>query len=217
MNGRFVNPAEMYKESLKQIAALTEELTRERERSKAVIQDLEAALARREKDLDEERHLRKQVEKNAEEVEKNADERIKSARQDLETELAKLRDSLAKRGLEQAEDLARDEERLSESDTQGHYSNLRTDGPGLSPNNPIAIVQKSPIVPIADAKYQVKTPSIPDGKYLIQNRAKDFYWNSAGNKPVSTVYFHPTTIENAKTYNNMQVNNRSPIIQVFWY
>ena len=85
MNGCLVNPTEMYKE----IAALTEELVRVKERSKAARQDFETVLARWElkqaelkKDLDEERYLRKQVEKNAE-------ERIKSARQDFETELAR--------------------------------------------------------------------------------------------------------------------------------
>ena len=100
---------------------------------------------------------------------------------------------------------------------EGHILNLRTDGPGLSPNNPMAIVQKSPIVPIADAKYQVKNPSIPDGKYLIHNRAEDSYWNTGGNNPITTVYFYSTTIENAKKYNHLQVNNHSPIIQLFGY
>ena len=106
MNGCLVNPAEMYK---KEIAVLTEELAR----VKVARQELETELARREleqaelkKGLDEERDLRKRVEKNA-------DERINAARQDYETELAKLRDSLAKRELEQAE-LKKDleEERL---------------------------------------------------------------------------------------------------------
>ena len=93
---------------------------------------------------------------------------------------------------------------------EGHILILRTDGPGLSPNNPMAIVQKSP-----DGRYQVKTPSIPDGKYAIKNRATGSYWNSAGNIPVTTVYFHSTTINIVKIYNHLQVNNHSPIIQVF--
>ena len=137
-------------------------LTEELARVKAAKQDLETELARREleqselkRDLDEERHLRKQVEKNAEQVEKNADERIKSVRQDLETELARLRDSLAKRELEQA----------------GHISILCSDGPGLSTNESesVAIVQR---------------PLIPNGKYAIKNRAKPaanlncVFWNS---------------------------------------
>ena len=100
VNGCLLNPAEMYKKGM---AALTEELARVKERSKAAIQDLETVLARREleqaelkKELDEKRDFCTQVEKNA-------DERIKSARQDLETEIAKLRDSLAKREQEKAE------------------------------------------------------------------------------------------------------------------
>ena len=55
VNGCLVNSAEMYKE----MAALTEELAREKERSKVAIQDLETELSRREleqaelkKDLD---------------------------------------------------------------------------------------------------------------------------------------------------------------------
>src|SRR5882762_10986390 len=43
---------------------------------------------------------------------------------------------------------------------KGHISILRTDGPGLSPNEPMAIVQvESPSI----------APSIPDGKYIIKN------------------------------------------------
>ena len=128
VNGCLVNLAEMYK---KEIAALTEELASVKERSKAARQDLETELARRDleqaelrKNLNEERDLRKRLEKNADEleqaelkkdldeekdlrkqVEKNADERSKleAASQYLETELANFRDSLAKRELEQAE------------------------------------------------------------------------------------------------------------------
>ena len=196
MNGCLVNPAEMYK---KEIAALTEELARERERSKAARQDFETEqaelkteqaklkteLARRElvqaelkKDLDEERHLRKEVERNAQ-----------SVRQDLETELAKLRDTLAKRELEQA----------------GHISILRSDGPGLSPNEPLAIVQR---------------PLIPDGKYAIKNRAKPvaamdrgIFWNSCGVR-LGMVYLWSGETDTAKRDKNLQVNNHSPIIQV---
>ena len=201
VNGCLVNPAEMYK---KEIAALKEEFARERERSNAARQDLETELAELKKDLDEERRLRKQVERNAEQVEKNADERIKSVRQDLETELAKLRDSLAKRELELAE-LKKDpdKERLvSESDIpmkEGHISILRSDGPGPSPNEPMAIVQRA---------------LIPDGKYAIKNRAKDFFWNSARHNPIKTVRFHKSNLNIAKTVEYLQVNNHSPIIQV---
>jgi len=72
---------------------------------------------------------------------------------------------------------------------EGHISLLRTDGPGLSPNEPMAIV--------------VKNPSIPDGKYLIKNRAADLFWNAYQN-PIKTVCFYRTTIEEAMKYKNTQ-------------
>ena len=50
------------------------------------------------------------------------------------------------------------------------------DGPGLSPNEPIAIVQ-------------VESP-IPDGRYAIRNRARDICWNSAGRDPLNEVLFY---------------------------
>ena len=86
---------------------------------------------------------------------------------------------------------------------EGHISFLRTDGPGLSPNEPIAIVQ-------------LKTPSIPDGRYLIKNRAASIYWH-AGSNTITTVYFYLTTEEWAKisTYGILQVNEHSPIILLF--
>ena len=87
----------------------------------------------------------------------------------------------------------------------GHISILRTDGPGLSPNDPMAIVQVESSLPVI---------SIQDGKYLIKNRAADKYWN-AGNSPITTVYFCPTTMETAKVSIFLQVNKYSPIIQVF--
>jgi len=65
-----------------------------------------------------------------------------------------------------------------------HISLLRTDGPGLSPNLPMAIVQ-------------VKPPPVPDGRYVIKNRAEDIFW-SAGYNPITTVYFYLTTLEQAK-------------------
>ena len=79
-------------------------------------------------------------------------------------------------------------------------SYLRTDGPvgpGLSPNKPMAIVQK-PLL-------------IPDGTYVIKNRAADIFW--AVNK--TTVYFCPATMEKAKAAKSAKVNKHSPIIRVF--
>ena len=92
VNACLVNPAEMYK---KEIAALTEELARERERGKAARQDLEKReLEKVElmKDLDKERSLRKQVEKNADESGKAA----RQESQDFETELAALTEELVR-------------------------------------------------------------------------------------------------------------------------
>ena len=74
-----------------------------------------------------------------------------------------------------------------------HISILPTDGLGQSPNEPMAIVQ-------------VKNPSIPDGKYVVKNRANDIYWAAGGN-PFATIYFFLGTTENAKSYNFLQVNN----------
>ena len=88
---------------------------------------------------------------------------------------------------------------------EGHISTLRTDGPGLSPNEPIAIVQIN--------------PSIPDGKYVIKNRAAHIYWNGCnfrpGSSPYTTVLFYSAAMYIAKENNEYQVNNYSPIIQVF--
>ena len=97
---------------------------------------------------------------------------------------------------------------------EGHISILPNDGPGLSPNEPMAIVEVQ--------AFQVKNPSIPDGKYIIKNRAApDIYWcagNAAvsyGKNPIKTVYFYGSTMQLANGYNFYQVNNHSPIIQVF--
>jgi hypothetical protein len=95
---------------------------------------------------------------------------------------------------------------------EGYISFLRTDGPGLSPNEPMAIVQ-------ADVQaFQVESPSIPDGKYLIKNRAAYFFWSaekSNFNSPITTVNFHSTFMVLAKDSSRTQVNKHSPIIQVF--
>ena len=85
---------------------------------------------------------------------------------------------------------------------EGHISILRTDGPGLSPNEPMAIV------------VQVERP-IPDGKYLIKNRAADIFWNAWTN-PIRTVYFWSGTMEIATHHDNcdFHVSEHSPIIDV---
>ena len=55
---------------------------------------------------------------------------------------------------------------------EGPISIHGTDGPGLSPDKPMAIVQ-----------------AIPDGKYVIKNRTADIFWN-AGSRPIEVVLFY---------------------------
>ena len=78
---------------------------------------------------------------------------------------------------------------------EGYISIRRS--PGLSPNEPMAIVH-------------VKNPSIPDGKYVIKNRVKGIYWIagafSVGHNPIRTVYFYLTNLDYAKKKNFSQVN-----------
>ena len=82
---------------------------------------------------------------------------------------------------------------------EGHISILRADGPGLSPNEPMAIVQ-------------VKPPSITDGRYVIKNRTADSYWHSWNSGPIRTVYLYNTRTEDAKKHTHLQVNEHSPNI-----
>ena len=84
--------------------------------------------------------------------------------------------------------------------TKGHISFLHNDGPGLSPNEPMAIVQ-------------VKTPSIPDGKYFIKN-PRNIYWGIVNG---AFCFYNVTHAEIAEfsTYKFMQVNEHSPIILLF--
>ena len=90
---------------------------------------------------------------------------------------------------------------------EGSVSILGTDVPGLSPHDPVAVVQK-PIV-------QVESPLIPDGRYIIKNRAADIFWN-AQSIPIKTVHFWPDTIMEAKNDKYAgQVNEHSSIIEVF--
>ena len=95
--------------------------------------------------------------------------------------------------------------------TEGYISILRTDGPGLSPNDPMAIVQADVQV---ETPLPVKVTSIPDGRYLIKNRGANVYWN-AGHNPIKTVYFYSKTMEHAKKHSWLQVNEHSPFILLF--
>ena len=99
--------------------------------------------------------------------------------------------------------------------TEGHISILRTDGPGLSPDEPMAIVQ---------AEVQVESPlavlvevtSIPDGRYVIKSRAADLYWSAYKLKFMESVLFWETSkMEKAKSDLDTQVNEHSTIILIF--
>ena len=74
--------------------------------------------------------------------------------------------------------------------TEDHISFLCTDCPGLSPMNPMAIVQNL---------------SIPDGRYVVKNRKADIFWN-AGRNPIKNVDIYHGSMERAKESNFMQVN-----------
>ena len=78
---------------------------------------------------------------------------------------------------------------------EGHISILGTDGPGLSPDEPMAIVQTSTV--------QMESSSIPDGRYAIKNRSADFIWNSGGQNPISVVHFFEFSAVQATNLSNI--------------
>ena len=78
-----------------------------------------------------------------------------------------------------------------------HISFLRTNYPGMSPKEPMAIVLTS-------------LSPIPDGRYVIKNRTVDFFWNAAWDLYMRSVYFGFATIETAMSDDGMntQVNRQ---------
>ena len=77
--------------------------------------------------------------------------------------------------------------------TEGNILILRTDGPGLSPNEPMAIVQ---------ADVQVESPlpvevTSSEGRYLIKIQAANIYWE-VWKDHTTMVYYWSTTMERAK-------------------
>ena len=80
---------------------------------------------------------------------------------------------------------------------EGHISILPTDGPGLSPNEPMVIVLR---------------PPIPDGRYIIKNRASSIYWLAEDKCLRNKVYFDFDTIEDAKARKSKQVKS---ILQLY--
>ena len=98
---------------------------------------------------------------------------------------------------------------------EGHISIFGTDGPGVSPNEPMAIVQ-IPIVerPVIEMPF-IETPIvgaqapaiIPDGKYSIKNSEGDIFWTARGG-----IRFWLMSI--AANYDDEKVNEHSPTFQV---
>ena len=86
---------------------------------------------------------------------------------------------------------------------ESYISILRSDCPGLSPKKPMAIVQMA---------IGQEDPSIPNGRYSIKNGAANLFWEAAYQSGFKTVYFGSNT---NSSYENAQVNEHSPIIQVF--
>ena len=95
---------------------------------------------------------------------------------------------------------------------EGYVSILHSDGSGVSPNEPMAIVLlEMPIV-------KVESSPIPDGKYYIKNRAESCFWISEYYKGPKTVYFWHTEVKpgdaRISSFSYSKVIEHSPIIQV---
>ena len=89
---------------------------------------------------------------------------------------------------------------------EGYISIFRTDGPGLSPNEPMAIV----LMPV----FQIL-----DGKYVIKNRAAEIYW-TVWDSPMTSVRFWSIAMSlvasgSVRRGSIKEVNKHSPSIQVF--
>ena len=69
-----------------------------------------------------------------------------------------------------------------------------TDDPGLSPNEPMAIVQADVQV---ESPLPVEVTSIPEGRYLIKIQAANIYWE-VWKDTITMVYYWSTTMERAK-------------------
>ena len=95
---------------------------------------------------------------------------------------------------------------------EGHISTLRTDGPGLSRNNPMAIVQADVQV---ESPLPVTVASIPNGRYVInKNRAAELYWSAPINLRV--YFFNFSTKEEARTCLYLQVNPNPNLSNYFY-
>jgi hypothetical protein len=95
---------------------------------------------------------------------------------------------------------------LCDTPLKGHISFLRTDGPGLSQNEPMAIVQ------VKKSPDPLTMASIPDGKYAIRNRAANHYWCSVGGV---TKFNRCNAMRFVEGSTYLHVSEHSSIIQVF--
>ena len=95
------------------------------------------------------------------------------------------------------------------------------DGPGLSPDEPIAIVQTAIVQTaiVQTAIVRVESPSIPDGRYYIKNGAADFFWNCGGDNPITVVYFYSGALRDhvfLPVKSILQLFNCSKDNSLFW-
>ena len=82
-----------------------------------------------------------------------------------------------------------------------------------SPTKQLALVLKPDPTAFSDLGQlytQILSPAIPDGKYVIKNRAAEIYWYWSVR--IKGVYFLSTTMETAMDSGSAQVNKRSPFI-----
>jgi hypothetical protein len=93
--------------------------------------------------------------------------------------------------------------------TDDYISLLRTDGPGLSPDEPMALVQGNDAS--TNSKSVLKPPTPKSGTYIIKNRAKSIFWEAKKDG----VYFTTVSSEHAKGSIQMQVNEHPLGLEVF--
>jgi hypothetical protein len=69
---------------------------------------------------------------------------------------------------------------------------------------------------MAIVQVKKRPKRLPDGRYVIKNRAADFFWYATDN-PITMVSFYSVILAFARTSidGRFQVNEHSLIIQVF--
>ena len=105
----------------------------------------------------------------------------------------------------------------------GYISILGTDGPGLSKDEPMAIVQtpivqtpvvQMPIVQVTVPIVQVESP-IPDGRYGIKNRTVDLFWDCKRTSPMEVVHFYFRPVRGVETMKRDDTEHVRSIFQLF--